>query len=49
MEPEDFGEVRKVLVALAMRMKGDLGFYYSLPFTEALGVIKEVAKLGKRK
>lgn len=49
MEPENFGEVRKIIVALAMRTKGDIGFYYGLPFVEVLGIIKEVAELGKRK
>lgn len=49
MEPRDFGEVRRMLVALAMKMKGDIGFFYSIPFLEAVGIMKEVTRIGKGK
>lgn len=46
---EDFKEIRGVLVALAIRLKGDVGFFYGLPFLEAVEIMKEVAKVGKGK
>lgn len=49
MEPEDFGKVRRIVIALAMRLKSNVEFFYRLPFLETLEIMGEVIKLGKKK
>lgn len=49
MDPEDFGKVRGTAVALAMRLKSSIDFFYGIPFLEMLEIMGEVVRLGKKK
>ncbi len=49
MEPEDFGEVRRVVIALAMKLRMGMDYFCGLPFLEVLEIMKEVAELVKKK
>lgn len=47
MEPEDLGDILKILIILAAKFKTGMDFFYGLPFFDTLEIMKEAAELGK--
>lgn len=48
MSPEDLGDIQRILIILSMKLKTGIDFFYGLSFLDALEMMKEVAKIGKR-
>ncbi len=55
MEPEEFGDVRKISILLALKLGTGVDFFYNRPFydvlefmKDTLEIIKETAEHGKK-